>query len=291
MQTAVCEACDGDLCYLSLVCWDEMVIPPCAPPPLPPSSAGEVLPPLKVTFSDRFGNPVALPASQPLPRLCITACAAPVSGEALAAVPCEELVVVAEQVAAEGGLLISGLQLLGSDAAAAVPGGMRLLQAAGGEGASHPSARLAQGAQAPPSKQALPTAEIQLLISLAGDGSGGGGGLEPVVLPLRVRAGAPQSLQLQPGHPWAEGAAVSLQHGTALPSFQVAAFDAWGNPTAPAPDLGCAVLAECEALGPAAAEFPVTPLGLASVEGMGPLGASAASCCLHTWLGCAGRQE
>lgn len=181
-----------------------------------------------------------------------------------AAAPCHELAVAAQQAAAGDGLLISRLQLLGSEAAmAGAEGAGGLALFSGGEGGSHPSARQAQ---APPSKQALPVAEVLLRVGL-----GSAPELEPVALPLRVRAGAPRALRLLPGHPWdapsAGGGAVSLAHGAALPPFQVAAYDAWGNPTAPSPDLGFAVLAECGALGPHALECAVGPLGVATVEG------------------------
>lgn len=242
------------------------------PPARRPSHAGEVLPPLKVMFSDKYGNPVAMSPSATPPSLTIAA-ALP-GGPDGELQPCSELQVVAAQAATEDGLVVSGLQLLGSEAAAAAaaqaaaegaePAGLQLLCA--GDGLSHPTARQAQ---APPSKQGLPVAEVQLRISL-----GSSPELEPVVLPLRLRAGAPHSLRLLPGNPWEEAAAsasaggvLTLQHSAALPPFQVAAFDAWGNPTAPAPDLGFAVLAECEATAPHAKEFAVGPTGLATVEG------------------------
>lgn len=243
------------------------------PPARRPSHAGEVLPPLKVMFSDKYGNPVAMSPSATPPSLTIAA-ALP-GGPDGELQPCSELQVVAAQAATEDGLVVSGLQLLGSEAAAAAaaqaaaegaePAGLQLLCA--GDGLSHPTARQAQ---APPSKQGLPVAEVQLRISL-----GSSPELEPVVLPLRLRAGAPHSLRLLPGNPWEEAAAsasaggvLTLQHSAALPPFQVAAFDAWGNPTAPAPDLGFAVLAECEATAPHAKEFAVGPTGLATVEGL-----------------------
>jgi hypothetical protein len=223
-----------------------------------------MLPPLKVTFSDRFGNPVAMQPMQTPPSLSITAAVVGAQGEPQ---ECSELEVVAQQCSAEDGLLISGLRLLGSTAAmAGEPAGLQLL--AGGVGLSHPTARQAQ---APPSKQCLPTAEVQLCISLQGSPD-----LEPVVLPLRVRAGAPHSLHMLPGNPWEEAggggdsewqAAVALQHGASLPSFQVAVFDVWGNPTAPSADLGFAVLAECGATRPQAQEFTPDALGIATVEG------------------------
>ncbi|PRW58303.1 Structural maintenance of chromosomes flexible hinge domain-containing 1 [Chlorella sorokiniana] len=234
---------------------------------------GEVLPPLKVMFSDKYGNPVAMNPSATPPSLTIAA-ALP-GGPDGELQSCGELQVVAAQAATEDGLIVSGLQLLGSEAAAtaaaqaaaegAEPTGLQLLSA--GDGLSHPTARQAQ---APLSKQGLPVAEVQLRISLASSPE-----LEPVVLPLRLRAGAPHSLRLLPGNPWEEAAAspsaggvVMLQHSAALAPFQAAAFDAWGNPTAPAPDLGFAVLAECEATAPRTKELAVGPTGLASIEGL-----------------------
>ena len=245
------------------------------PPPTNP--AGEVLPPLKVMFSDKYGNPVAMSPSATPPSLTIAA-GLP-GGPDSELQPCSELQVVAAQAATEDGLIVSGLQLLGSEAAAAAaaqaaaegaePSGLQLLCAS--DGLSHPTARQAQ---APPSKQGLPVAEVQLRISLASSPE-----LEPIVLPLRMRAGAPHSLRLLPGNPWEEAAArpsaggvVSLQHSAALAPFQVAAFDAWGNPTAPAPDLGFVVLAECDATAPRSRELAVGPTGLASIEGGRRLG-------------------
>ncbi|KAL4443930.1 hypothetical protein ABPG75_011667 [Micractinium tetrahymenae] len=224
---------------------------------------GEVLPPLKVMFADRFGNPVALAPTATPPSLAIAvALPSPDGGPQ----PCEELAVVAQQAAVEDGVLITGLQLLGTDeAAAAADAGAEASMAllSGADALSHPTARQAQAA---PSRQSLPVAEVQLRVSLASSPD-----LEAVTLPLRLRAGAPRSLRLLPGHPW-EGAGeeqpVVLQHGGALPPFQVAAFDAWGNPTAPSPDLGFTVLAECEAAGPAAKECSVSALGIATMEGL-----------------------
>lgn len=224
--------------------------------------AGEALPPLKVAFVDKYGNPVGMsPAATP-PSLSIAVAAVGPDGEAQ---PCEELEVAAQQAAVEDGMMITGLQLLGSAEAAAAaasgcqPPGLALL--AGGGGLSHPTARQAQAA---PSRQSLPVAEVQLRVSLASAPD-----LEPVVLPLRLRAGAPQSLRLLGGHPWEEagGEAVALQHGAALPAFQVAAYDAWGNPTAPSTDLPFVVVAECDATAPGAHEFSVSALGMAAVEG------------------------
>lgn len=224
------------------------------------SAAGEALPPLKVMFSDRFGNPVAMAPTATPPSLSIAA-ALPAGPDGETAL-CSELVVVAQQAAAEDSLLITRLQLLGSEVAAAgdAPPGLSLL--AGGDALSHPTARQAQ---APPSKQALPTAEVLLRISLASAPD-----LEPVLLPVRLRAGAPHALRLLPGHPWEAASsvgAVTLQHGGTLPPCQVAVFDAWGNPTAPSPDLGFAVLAECCATGPQAKECTVSSMGVATVEG------------------------
>lgn len=172
---------------------------------------------------------------------------------------------LAQQAAVQDGMLITGLQLLGSDAAAAAAeagaeAGLALLSCT--DGLSHPTARQAQAA---PSRQSLPVAEVLLRVSLAGSSD-----LEAVTLPLRLRAGAPRSLRPLPGHPWqdaGEEGAVKLQHGGVLPPFQVAAFDAWGNPTAPSPQLGFSVLAECEATGPDAKECGVSALGIATVEG------------------------
>jgi hypothetical protein len=251
-----------DVLVLKSVCCAPLTIPSgCLPFFSWP--AGEMLPPLKVTFSDRFGNPVAMQPMQTPPSLSITAAVAGPQGEPQ---ECSELEVVAQQCVADDGLLISGLRLLGS--AAAVAGELAgLLLLAGGDGLSHPTARQAQ---APPSKQCLPTAEVQLCISLHGSPD-----LEPVVLPLRVRAGAPHSLHLLPGNPWEDvgggdgdgQAAVALQHGASLRSFQVAVFDVWGNPTAPSADLGFAVLAECAGTRPQAQEFTPDALGIATVEG------------------------
>lgn len=230
-----------------------------------------MLPPLKVQFSDSFGNPAAMPATATPLSLSISVAQAASPGSELQ--PCEELQVVAQQGAVEDGLLITGLQLLGSEAAAAAnvgsdePSGMQLL--AGGDALSHPTARQAQALL---SKQCLPTAEVQLCISLQSSPD-----LAPVVVPLRVRAGAPQSLRLLPGSPWeaAPDSVVTLQHGGRLEAFQVAAYDAWGNPTAPSADLGFAVLGECGATAPQAKEFAVGPLGTATLEGVagyGPVG-------------------
>jgi hypothetical protein len=228
--------------------------------------AGEVLPPLKVTFSDSFGNPAALQSSQASPSLKIVALVPNIQGELQ---PCEELQVVAQQTATDDGLLVTGLQLLGSAAAAAVDGeaaGLQLL--AGCDGLSHPTGRQAQ---VQPSRQALPIADVQLSIGLDSLPE-----LEAVLLPLRVRAGAPQSLRLLPGHPWeaapagdgdSAAAVVTLGSGGSLEAFQVAAFDAWGNPTAPSPDLGFTVLAQCDATAPQAAEFTPSAGGIVTVEG------------------------
>lgn len=213
-------------------------------------------------FADRFGNEVALAATATPPSLTIAAALPSPDGGVQ---PCEELRVVAQQAAVEDGVLIQGLQLLGTDEAAAAAetgaeSGLALLS--GTDGLSHPTARQAQAA---PSRQSLPVAEVQLHVRLAGVPD-----LQAVTLPLRLRAGAARSLRLLPGHPWedaGDGQPVTLQHGGALPPFQVAAFDAWGNPTAPSPHLGFTVLAECEAAGPAAKECSVNALGIATVEG------------------------
>lgn len=268
--------------------------------------AGEVLPPLKVTFSDSFGNPAALQSSQASPSLKIVALVPNIQGELQ---PCEELQVVAQQTATDDGMLVTGLQLLGSAAAAAVDGeaaGLQLL--AGCDGLSHPTGRQAQ---VQPSRQALPTADVQLSIGLDSFPE-----LEAVLLPLRVRAGAPQSLRLLPGHPWeaapagdgdSAAAVVTLESGGSLEAFQVAAFDAWGNPTAPSPDLGFTVLAQCDATAPQAAEFTPSAGGIVTVEGAAllwvlplalqlekftftlacmPTGQAAECCpaCLQAWL-------
>ena len=179
--------------------------------------------------------------------------------------------------------MVSGLRLLGrAPAVAGEAAGLVLL--AGGDGLSHPTARQAQ---APPSKQCLPTAEVHLCISLQGLPD-----IEPVVLPLRVRAGAPHALHLLPGNPWEEAGgdgdgdgetALALQHGGSLPPFQVAVFDVWGNPTAPSADLGFAVLAECGATRPQALEFTPDALGIATVEGAPSWAGQAACGCLSVW--------
>lgn len=172
---------------------------------------------------------------------------------------------VAQQAAAEDGLLITDLQLLGSEVVASGPEAPGLQLLASGDGLSHPTGRQAQ---VQPSKQSLPAAEVQLSISLQGSAE-----LESVKLPLRLRAGAPQCLRLLPGHPWEaaqqDGGAgvVTLQSGGSLAAFQVVVFDAWGNPTAPSADLGFTVLAECQATGPQAREFTPSGGGITTVEG------------------------
>lgn len=213
-------------------------------------------------FADRFGNQVPQAPTATPPSLTIAAALLGPDGGLL---PCEELAVVAQQAAVEDGVLIQGLQLLGSDEAAAAAdagAGTGLALLSGTDGLSHPTARQAQAA---PSRQSLPVAEVQLLVSLSGASD-----FETVALPLRLRAGAPRSLRLLPGHPWeeaAQGQPIVLQHGGAMPPFQVAAFDAWGNPTAPLPHLGFVVLAECEATAPLVKECSVSALGIATVDG------------------------
>jgi hypothetical protein len=224
--------------------------------------AGEALPPLKLTLCDRFGNGAALQPAQTPPTAALSVLLPGADGELQL---CPELRVVAQQGTAEGGLLLTSLQLLGGEAAATGPDAPGLQLFASAEPLSHPTA---QQAQVQPSRQGLPVAEAVLRVGLEGLP-----GMQPAELPLRLRAGAPHCLRLQPGHPWeaagegGEPALPTLQHGDSLPPFQLAAFDLWGNPTAPSADLCFRVAAECEATDPRAQEFDLNGAGVAAVEG------------------------
>ena len=226
-----------------------------------------MLPPLKVLLADRFGNPVAMRPTLTPPAVSIIA-TIPAAAGGGGWEECEELRVAAQQEAGAEGIVISQLQLLGPELPSGVGAGMQLLQRA--DGLTHPSARQAQ---ARASQQSLPAAEVQLRIGL----QAGQEGLEPEVLGVRLRAGAPRSLQLLPGNPWqaagagdaAPEAAVTVPHGSALPAFSCQALDAWGNRTAPAADLAFALLAECAATAPQAKEHQFNAAGIAVVEGAG----------------------
>jgi hypothetical protein len=148
--------------------------------------------------------------------------------------------------------------------------------------AGTPSGPSAGAQQRPPSQQTLPAPAAQLYcIVFQGDLK-----LAPVGLDLRLRAGAPHALQLLPGHPWAAASvglngegdpsvgnavAVSVAKGEQLPPFEVAVVDAWGNRTAPTPNLEFGVLVESELLKPSSHEFAVGPQGVATVEGLRPM--------------------
>ena len=247
----------------------------------PPSdaqcAAGETLPPIKVSFSDRFGNLVAMQPTETQPSLSLAVLVAAPDGSLQ---PCQELQVVAQQAAVQDGLLITDLQLLGSDAVATGPGapGLQLLAASD----LHLSARQAQ---VPASQQALPAAEVALAFSL-----GSNPDLKPLELRLRLRAGAPQWLRLLPDHPWGAAggedgmAVVTLEHGSLLALFQVAAFDAWGNPTAPTADLDFTVVAESSATRPGLKEFkPSAGNGITSIEGGQPSTRTACPSLSQLW--------
>eukprot|EP00887_Chlorella_sp_A99_P005757 scaffold1.g5757.t1 len=228
---------------------------------LRPISLGEALPPVNVLLRDAFGNAVPLQPTLTPPSLSLYAA---VSGPDGSMQQCTELVVSARQDVTQDGLVLSQVQVLGSDEAAQGATGPQLFRS--GDGCSHPTARQAQVRL---SQAALPVADVHLCIGL----EDGGSELQAQTLPLQLRPGAPQSLRLLPDHPWGDGAlggsaAVSLAHKQALPDFSVQAFDAWGCPTGPSEHLPFQLRAECASLAPASREFEFGRTGVATVSGL-----------------------
>ena len=91
--------------------------------PISPT-AGEELPPLRLVLRDGFGNPVGAAGAAAAPPLRVWA--AVQDDDAGQLVQCPELAVVAQQEADSGGIVLSGIQVLGSEeAAAAKQGGVQ----------------------------------------------------------------------------------------------------------------------------------------------------------------------
>eukprot|EP00198_Chlamydomonas_reinhardtii_P012225 XP_001701562.1 predicted protein [Chlamydomonas reinhardtii] len=98
-------------------------------------------------------------------------------------------------------------------------------------------------------------------------------------LPIKLRPGAPAALRLLPGHPFAPAGTgigsmttqllpAAVMHGEALPEFQVAVLDAWGNATCPTPDLPTHLELEGPVLAPACSRLDVDSSGRATVQGV-----------------------
>lgn len=99
-------ACGGDGSAARAV----LHTPPCAPGLRP----GEELPPLKLVLRDALGNPVDSAAAAAAPPITLYAAAHDEGG---AVVRCGELVVAAQQEVVEGGILLTGLRITGSEEA------------------------------------------------------------------------------------------------------------------------------------------------------------------------------
>jgi len=113
--------------------------------------------------------------------------------------------------------------------------------------------------------------------------------LPPQDFPVRLRPGAPHSIQLLAGHPFTSSpvtgdalctqlmseqqqeqqlVAVSVVSGEMLPMFKVQVLDFWGNPTSESEDLPYVVAMECSAVQPASATFPIDCRGVAVISGL-----------------------
>lgn len=215
---------------------------------------------MKVVFCDSFGNAVPLQPTLTPPSVSIQTAVPTADGSLL---PCPELEVRVQPEVAEGCLVLSQLQVVGSADAAHAGAGLQLFSHR--DSATNPSARQAQ---ARASQEALPVADVHLVIGLQQSPE-----LEPQAFPVQLRPGAPQCLRLAAGHPWqgAEGSddvVPHLQHKEELPSINVQAVDAWGCPTGPSEHLPFKLLVECPALSPAAKKFDFSAVGVATVSGL-----------------------
>ncbi|KAG2443092.1 hypothetical protein HYH02_009506 [Chlamydomonas schloesseri] len=264
-----------------------------------PLALGEALPPLLITCYDAQDNEVA-----PADAAAVLGSVSAASVELLRpSAACEEQAAASQVALGElklewqvestpEAVMLTSLRVVGCGHAAGCSGGMR---AFGGTG--HSAAAPASLASA---DQVLPSpAGGQRGTGGHGSGVGGvhGGGeasgckelelqlrvtlpnMPSQMLPLKLRPGAPATLRLLPGHPFAPSGTgmgsimgqlqpAAVMNGEALPEFQVAVLDAWGNATCPTPDLPTHLELEGPVLAPSCSRLDVDGSGRATVQGI-----------------------
>ncbi|PNH02580.1 Structural maintenance of chromosomes flexible hinge domain-containing protein 1 [Tetrabaena socialis] len=193
------------------------------------------------------------------------------------------------QVPGPEALMLQGLRVTGRGPGS---GGMRLF--GGGGTVGQPSldglARTPGGGQ-PGLANAAGVVDVDLHLRIALPD------MPAQVLPLKLRPGAPAALRLLPGHPFNDnpGAAAArsdaaaapachegplqpacVMNGELLPEFQVRLVDAWGNATAPTPDLPTTLELEAEGtLQPGRSTVEVDAQGVAELRGLRAAAADA----------------
>jgi len=154
--------------------------------------------------------------------------------------------------------MLHKMQLLGSRKSAAAGTGLALFKQRETLSAAGAIAQQ-QTSQAP-----VEAAVALLCFSLPGTDAN----IKSETVAIRIRPGAPHSLCLRPGGPWeSENAAVAINSGEDIDSFNVQALDIWGNPTAPTSGLPFSVMVSSPAISPAEQAFDVDASGVATVNG------------------------
>ena len=223
---------------------------------------GETLPPFSIQLCDDFGNPVALPSSD-MGSFKVHA-KAPVPGADGAATTlekCKGIAIGGDAQAGGSSVLLCDLKLVGSKKASAAGIGHDLFKPAGD--ACLTDSACAGGQRSISQTSHISAASAFLCFSMVGSS------IAAEAVPLRLRPGAPRSLQLVPGGHWDSAtSSASVPSGGELPEFCVRAIDAWGNPTAPSERLKFSVAVECDALAGSPSTFEVDASGVATITGL-----------------------
>ncbi|KAK9843600.1 hypothetical protein WJX84_002029 [Apatococcus fuscideae] len=253
---------------------------------------GETLPPLLLILTDPFGNRIQH-LEEGLGKVQVSVQRAEAMSPGV--VSNLDIQVSSAQDVSEGCARIIDLQVLGDSD---VQSGLQLF------GPSQAACGASPQMQQPVSEGEIPTAEVVIGFSAEE--------MAPETLKLRLRPGAPHSLQLGADAPFvlqmSEDAAEMMtqmppdSHGPVaavvsqaqLATFTVQSKDLWGNRTCTTDDMTARVLVECEALEPSRSWFTVGADGTATVQGLKavmPVGAAAGPSKLSMSLVCEATTE
>jgi len=238
---------------------------------------GEALPPLRLAFRDSVGNAAGRPPAPGAVTFEVLSGPVHAGGAVVADVRAEATIAIDEE---SGNLLVEGLRIVGHPAASPGDGlSVFRLSKAATQGGTQTGAQRESAGAAP-----VPTAEVHLAVHVSDMVSQG--------FPLRIRPGAPHSIQLLPGHPFSNPDAAASDgpgesdvvestpldgqppqpsqpkaaggrlfaaaiSGDVLPEFQVKVLDVWGNATASTVELPFQVAVASSGLNPSQGLFDV----------------------------------
>ncbi|PNW82785.1 hypothetical protein CHLRE_06g294050v5 [Chlamydomonas reinhardtii] len=260
---------------------------------------GEALPPLQITCYDAQDNEVS-PADAAAVLGSVSAASVELmrrsgAGEEQAAASqtaINELKLEWQAASTPEAVVLQGLRVVGCSSAVGCNGGMRAFGGTGHGTGANSSLQSADQARGSPGSDQRGTGAQGSGVGGVENGSDTNGTKEldlqlrvtlpnmpAQTLPIKLRPGAPAALRLLPGHPFAPAGTgigsmttqllpAAVMHGEALPEFQVAVLDAWGNATCPTPDLPTHLELEGPVLAPACSRLDVDSSGRATVQGV-----------------------